>query len=252
MNVVLPKIFKPEFLYDLIRLGSSHDGGYVIEKNSLINSEFMFSFGISTNWKFEKDFISKKRIKFLAFDGSINNFFWELERKNAIKRLKKLSLNKYVNYKIKKYLFYRFFNDENFQSKFISNTLPNSIIFEDVIKLSNFNNNFFKIDIEGSEYDILEDLINFQEKIIGIAIEFHNCINNIDKIINFISNLNLKLVHIHVNNYDFDLSLNFPKTMEISFSKEPKILGKFISLPHYLDRPNRSKTPEIKINFHGK
>ena len=35
---MLPKEFKPTYQYDLIRLGKDNDGGYLVEKNSLLNS----------------------------------------------------------------------------------------------------------------------------------------------------------------------------------------------------------------------
>ena len=59
-----------------------------------------------------------------------------------------------------------------------------------------------KIDIEGSEYDILDEILEEQDKIIGLAIEFHNCNKNINNIINFIQKFKNELVHIHANNYD--------------------------------------------------
>ena len=77
----LPINLKPKFEYNLIRIGSKHDGGYLIEKNSLLESKFLFSFGISTNWDFEKDFLKINNINFLAFDCSINNDFWNSEKK---------------------------------------------------------------------------------------------------------------------------------------------------------------------------
>ena len=41
---------------------------------------------------------------------------------------------------------------------------------------------FFKIDIEGSEYRILDDLINYQKVIEGLVVEFHNVDLHLEKI----------------------------------------------------------------------
>jgi len=70
---ILPNIFRPKFDFDIIRLGTDFDGGYLVEKSSVINSKFLFSFGISTNWDFEKDFIKINNNKFLAYDGSVSH-----------------------------------------------------------------------------------------------------------------------------------------------------------------------------------
>ena len=59
---------------------------------------------------------------------------------------------------------------------------------------------FLKIDIEGSEYRILDDLIRYQDKITGLVIEFHNIDLHIEKILNFLKNFKLNLVHIHGQN----------------------------------------------------
>ena len=55
----LQKIFLPKFKTLLIRLGKDNDGGYCVPKKSVMNSDFLFSFGPNDDWSFEKDFINK-------------------------------------------------------------------------------------------------------------------------------------------------------------------------------------------------
>ena len=247
----LPNKLKPKFLYDLSRIGSNHDGGYLIEKSSHAKSKFLFSFGVSTNWEFEKDFIRNKRINFLAFDGSVTDIFWKNQKSIALNRLKKLSISKFFEYIYLKYSFNNFFNNENFIPKFISKTMNNSITLNEANLLSEVKDNlFFKIDIEGSEYEIIDDLIKFQKSIIGLAIEFHFCDQNINKILNFVDRFGLEIVHVHANNYEDNRNKKFPGTLEISFAKNPKILDDFKTLPHKLDSPNRKKNAEIKLEFY--
>ena len=60
---------KPTSKYDLIRIGSDYDGGYLVEKKSLDNTEILISFGILDNWEFEMDFIKKSQcIKIFTYD----------------------------------------------------------------------------------------------------------------------------------------------------------------------------------------
>ena len=111
------------------------------------------------------------------------------------------------------------------------------------------NNIFLKIDIETSEYRILKDIISNQKKIIGLAIEFHDCDLHEKKIINFINSLDLTLVHIHGNNYsDKDLNGN-PTAMELSFARFPIKKNKPISLPNKLDMPNNKNKKEVRLRF---
>ena len=248
--MILPKIFKPKFNYDLIRIGSKHDGGYLIEKSSMQKSQFLFSFGVSTNWEFEKEFINKTNINFVAFDGSMDKKFWENEKKLAIIKLKKLSFSKFLRYFFIKRSFYKFFHNRKLISKFIGNNSGNFITFNEALSFSKVNNDlFFKIDIEGSEYDILEDILANQKKLVGLAIEFHQCNKYLNVIKSFVSRFKLELVHIHANNYDDLASFSIPESIEITFAKNPKKIGDFKKLPHYLDRPNRSKNKEIELDF---
>ena len=248
--MILPKIFKPKFNYDLIRIGSKHDGGYLIEKSSMQKSQFLFSFGVSTNWEFEKEFINKTNINFVAFDGSMNKKFWENEKKLAIIKLKKLSFSKFLRYFFIKRNFYKFFHNRKLISKFIGNNSGKFITFNEALSFSTVNNDlFFKIDIEGSEYDILEDILANQKKLVGLAIEFHQCNKYLNVIKSFVSRFKLELVHIHANNYDDLTSFSIPESIEITFAKNPKKIGDFKKLPHYLDRPNRSKNKEIELDF---
>ena len=62
---MLPKVFKPSGLYDLIRIGKNNDGGYLICKNSLTQSEYLVSFGINNDFSFEEQFFKYKKKKLL-------------------------------------------------------------------------------------------------------------------------------------------------------------------------------------------
>ena len=246
---MLPNIFKPHYEYELLRIGSKYDGGYLVERSSIDHSECLISFGISTNWDFERIFLSFNRVELFAFDGSIDKEFWENQRLAALRKLKSLSINKFIKYYFIKKNFYKFFNKDNYIPKFISNTLENSIPFNKALNYTTKKNIFLKIDIEGSEYEILDEILLNQSKIIGMVIEFHSCNTNLEKIVNFIENFKLKLVHIHANNYDDFYKIAIPETIEITFSKNPIKLGSYKDLPHKLDRPNKHNKKEIPLNF---
>ena len=70
-NVCLPETFKPVDDYELLRIGSDYDGGYLVEGQSLQNSDILLSFGIDNDWKFEQHFYALKPIRILAYDGTV-------------------------------------------------------------------------------------------------------------------------------------------------------------------------------------
>ena len=72
----IPIFLKPKVLCDLQRVGSKNDGGYVIPKKSLQDTNILISFGLSDNWSFEEDFYKISNSKVLCFDNSVNGRFW--------------------------------------------------------------------------------------------------------------------------------------------------------------------------------
>ena len=111
---ILPNIFKPKFNYDLIRLGSNYDGGYLVERNSIFKAQYLYSFGISTNWDFEQDFININYVSIYAFDGSISLDYWN---KLIFQKFIKGSLSKAIKLIIQKKRFFKF----NMKVKFYQN-----------------------------------------------------------------------------------------------------------------------------------
>ena len=244
----LPINLKPNKKFELIRIGGKNDGGYLVEINSFKSSDYLISLGVSTDWSFEKEFIQNKNLKFKAYDGSIHEDFWQNWKKKSIRKLLRFSFKDFFKYlKIKKE-FNLFFNNENLELSFIGNKDGQKKL-KDIFSGLNYINIFLKIDIEGSEYDVLEDILTFEKIIIGLVIEFHSCIKNLNKIINFIDKTNLTLVHIHANNYDFVNKDGVPDTLELTFSKNPKIIGIKNTYPHPLDKPNKYNKPEIFLKF---
>ena len=54
--MALPTCFKPKKKYSLHRFGKDFDGGYLVGKDTILNSDTLISFGINDDWSFEKDF----------------------------------------------------------------------------------------------------------------------------------------------------------------------------------------------------
>lgn len=74
------------------------------------------------------------------------------------------------------------------------------------------------MDIEGSEYALLEILSDFAARTSGLCLEFHNVPENLDKIIDFIENYPLTLVHTHINNCAPSAENGLPQLLELSCS----------------------------------
>lgn len=247
---MLSNKLKPDYKYDLIRIGNDGDGGYLVERDSHNNSDFLIGLGINDDWSFEKKFNKP----FIGIDNQISLKF-------LLKRLLSKVIKFYTANGLKKIIFYFkkivYFlkNKKYFINAFVSNynSNDNSIIsLEWIIKKyckKNNKNIFLKMDIEGSEYRLFDEIIKYQDLFTGIVIEFHDIDLHSQKIEKFIDFLNLSLVHIHPNNYGGIDKNGDPLVVEITFARSPEPISNNVELPHYLDNPNNINQNEVNLKF---
>ena len=81
-----------------------------------------------------------------------------------------------------------------------------------------------------------------------MVIEFHDVHLNLDSITNFIDSVNLKLIHIHPNN-TINYKNSIPPVLELSFEREPIVVGEDVKFPHYLDQKNDKRNNDLKLTF---
>ena len=248
MKAVLSSALKPNFCDDIIRLGRKNDGGYLVSKSDIIASDTLLSFGIYDDWSFEEHFANINDVPIMAFDASSG---LKLLLKKARRRLASFKLFKALFFVGRAFSFTTFFSDKRiFISKFVGLDLPPMhISMEKVFENWASKNLFLKMDIEGSEYRCLEAIIKNQEKICGLAIEFHDVDLHLDKISYFINDLKLSLIHVHANNSSPVTPLGIPLVLELTFSRNCKCSSEERSLPHKLDAPNDPRKPEILLSF---
>jgi hypothetical protein len=253
---MLPKQFKPNYLYDLIRLGKNNDGGYLVGKNSVLNSSTLISFGINDDCSFEKEFKNLNNLDVFCFDYDVDARFWFKKFRRALRKALKGEIKILKDFFINIYNYKIFFNRSGsfFYKQKIVGKEDNHLLFDEaninkIIKTNNLNKNIFlKIDIEGSEYEILQDIISFSSYINGLVIEFHDVDLNLNKIINFINSIDLELIHIHPNN-SINYRNNIPPCLEFSFERNPIIVSNHVHFPHKLDQKNDKRNDDLKLNF---
>ena len=247
MKAKLPSSFSFKSAIDLIRIGRDCDGGYLVSQSDIKKSYLLIGLGISSDWSFEEDFLSKKEVSLYAYDASISEKYFLSSFLRSFIKLRRRSyaqLKVFLNYR-------RFFSQKNVHhiEKFVGLNIADEshCTFLDAINKTNHKNIFLKIDIEGSEYRFLDDLVAHAERISGLVIELHDCDIHLKKIEKFINDFGLKLVHIHANNCGpITLDDCLPITLELTFSKYAKTSDS-THLPHKLDMPNNRKEPEIEL-----
>ena len=213
------------------RIGKRNDGGYVII-NLPGEYDLFISGGIANDISFEKDFLTLfPNIDCYAFDGTINSL-----PPNNIHNL-----------------------------KFVRKNLGNGIDGRTTNLseyISNFNDIFMKIDIEGHEFRLMPSIIenNLINKIKQLVIEIHSPadielypdyfkgladIKN-DQMFNLLKKINEThtLVHLHANNgckMNTIDGINIPHVFELTYIRNEFITEKIKNkdhLPTPLDMPN--------------
>lgn len=249
-DALLPLFLRPQKISALVRIGRDNDGGYLVDKRSIIASDFLLGLGVYDDWSFEKGFIRYVDVPVVAFDASIGQNFFLKKLRIALSRGSRKSL-----YWFRVWIDYlRFFKGNNKHiKKFIGNDKKDhhvsiNTIANEIVPL-NIKNIFFKIDIEGSEYQILDDLIAISGRICGLVIEFHEVNLNLETIESFVKVFPLKICHMHCNNYAPLTESSTPPSIEATFTKF-EVEDSFVeSLPNPIDQPNKPGVKDYSIKF---
>lgn len=211
---------------DLRRMGCDHDGGYLVNPRDLESMRVMLSLGVGENCEFERHCHDIYQIPIVAYDEpggqdwpSVTEFFV------ADRRLTKQRVG----------------------------TRQGDVLIKNV--LSDLGPNVFvKCDIEGSEWEIMDDILAASENLQALVIEVHDIQRgtNQDLLCDFVARLPLRLIHLHVNNYCYYRTPNgdVPDVLELTFSRSPNVsLDRSLTLPHRLDQPNNPQDREFSFSW---
>jgi hypothetical protein len=194
-------ISKVKSEFDLIRVGSANDGGYVMV-NPISSSASVVSLGIADNMDFELELIDKQLVsRIFCFDGSID----KLPAKNEAIQ---------------------------FEPKYIKvEKSKNSLTLSNILARIDGEQLILKIDIEGDEWDVLNSLSSAElsrfSQIIG---EFHGLASDLSDqevrkktaVLQRIS-LDFYLVNSHPNNWaQFRIihGVAIPDVIELTYIKK--------------------------------
>ena len=190
----------------LIRVGRNNDGGYVVPEKSLLLADALMGYGIARDNSFEIAFAKNYAKPSYGFDCGGN-------------RAKE------------KYYLYKFVNEcIGSDSSLYSNRRSSKRITSLTEQVTKFNLQgkklFIKMDIEGSEYQALANILeNNAKNITAIVFEFHDYPYRAEETIKVLSSFNkdFVLLHIHPNNHlplvfsAKNIKGSLPKNLELTY-----------------------------------
>ena len=250
----------PVVVDDLIRVGTRGDGGYLAPMSIIKKTDLLLSFGLAENWDFEEHYLSLvPGITLHAYDHTISKKIIKNEIKNLLKRIMHFSFRKKtILQKISLYKKYdKIFSGKNIHFiERLHNRIDeeNDATIKKVFSRFSEKNVFLKMDIEGSEYRLIEDILALQNQFIGMAIEFHFTDPYRANFISAVQNLQkfFDIVHMHAVNNIGIASDELPEVLEITFVRKEfctnKVKRKNLPIPG-LDLPTRPDRPDYQIEF---
>jgi hypothetical protein len=258
---------KPKIISNLIRLGKNFDGGYIVSEGLIKKSDGLISFGYGNDSSLELDYIRMTNKQVYIYDYTF-----------SIIELTKILLKYFRRF----ITFRKKFEDVIYHYKILKNyfkLLQNKKIFffrkkitrskkkridvniEEIFNKFNFNNNLIlKCDIEGSEYEIIEDLLLYKNKICMIIFEFHWIDKNKELFLEKIKKIqdHFSIIHIHGNNHfnfledgsniPIILEITFANNKYVLFDKEDNSLPLFFPIK-YLDQPCSPLKDDLYFHF---
>ena len=257
------------FESELVRVGPNGDCGYVIPKSAAVSTRSLYSIGISTNWEFEVEMSRlNPGLRISAFDRTSG---WHVFAYVALRDLLKgdpsvkggqsliervSSCRKFLILAIRFRSFFR--GHRRFSRKWVrvEKRGNDDISFNESI-VGTFSRSpvMLKIDIEGGEYELIDDLLqqiseNYQ-KISCLIMELHDTHTrraDFERLVQGISRW-LPIVHLHANNCAGVAIDGLPEVLELTFASAKHESGsREFPLPH-LDYPNDPDMPDITFSF---
>ena len=216
------ELFVPEVIdQPLIRLGSKHDGGYLIP-DDLDGIGYAISPGVGPVVDFDED-LAKRGIDVIMLDASVKG--------PPIKND-------------------RFTFKPLFLDSFVSDTT--TTIDAEVAQLPKDKDLLLEMDIEGAEWKVIHSMSReAQERFRIMAIEFHPLTEAAHKwrLPDFVSGIRKlltthRIVHVHLNNASAGIRLGGHRVadaIEVTFHRRDRSAahpGEQVVLPHPLDTPN--------------
>jgi hypothetical protein len=253
-------ILRPHPVGGLERYGNLSDGGYVLPKEIVGMIDGLVSFGISSDWSFEKSIKNiNPSIPAHCYDHTISGliFFKKILKVFFKCLILKSSFQDFFRSTKVFFGYYLFFRGNNihFKNRVVLKSKAWIDAGLDLIfsRMRENKNLLLKIDIEGSEYKLIKEILNNKKHIPLLAIEFHevDCLRK-----TFIEKIDLllqdyRIVHLHANNYGAVSVDGVPDVLEITFLRNDleSTITSNKSDRDKLDFPNNPNLPDYKLDF---
>jgi hypothetical protein len=268
VNIKVPKslqFLKPFECEDYVRLGGDGDGGYIVPKFIIEMTDNLLSLGMSYEWTFDMHFQKlKPGLRVHGYDHTVSvkmlvkivyRLFKTLCKAPNIEKVGSLYEQLLI---FKNYIWFWVLKNRHYKQRIIFPPAHSyDVTLHQAIKRIQKNSSkglFIKMDIEGSEYGLIDCLVEYAGVISGLVIEFHDIHTNRQGFISAVKQLQQEfaIVHLHGNNMEQPDESGFLKVIEISWVRKDVLPSANYRDTVYLpgiDSPNGDHRPDYMIEF---
>jgi hypothetical protein len=243
----------------LIRVGGMADGGYVVPEALLRDAEVLISMGLGHNWQFEREARGlNPAMQVHVYDHTVseNRFTRDYIAEVAAFLIGRQTWNN-VRRRGRRRTDYRaFFSHEatHFRERIHDSKDRESVDIQTVFARAAAGPVFVKMDIEGAEYRVLADVVSHADRILGMAIEFHDIgpLRCVFEQTMEVVRRDFEIVHLHANNFTPAYRDGLPDALEITVARKDLVPGtkRRTDLPlAELDRPNDPAKRDFRLTF---
>jgi len=241
-----------------MRLGSEHDGGYVVTETAVRGTGVLVGLGVGSNWTFEEEFHRIAGCAVHCYDHTVGfGGFLESAYLHAKDYLRgRTPLDKGMI--TLPFRFGKFFSGKRrHYTEKVGTGNGDSDLKTIFLRVPEGKAVFIKMDIEGWEYSAISGILEYSPRITGLVVEFHHVGSLGGAAESGIRELGRRfdIVHVHVNNHDDLGEDGLPTTIEVTFEnkslrKEPAAGSRRDYPVPGLDSPNNPSLPDYLIEFY--
>ena len=251
------KFLQPKMVRNLSRVGNSSDGGYAMTSIAIANSEHFLSLDLGENWTFEIGISqTNPTARIDIYDDTVGLQFFILKWFKGLAKYLFLKDSK-ANLRAR---FMRLVSYYSFWHQVRINThhklrITKASLQEILSKYPEQSRIGLKVDIEGSEWEILKIIEQNQLRFEFILIEIHQFDEHVSELREFLKGISANFVnaHLHANNFEALGRNGFPKVFELTLLKNSNAQTSGLYRPRLpvqdLDTPNAKNRPDYSINF---
>ena len=248
----LPEALRPRHVPALERLGRAHDGGYLVDVRSVDASDVLVGLGLNDDWSFERDFARRRPVPVVGVDASLG---WGMLLTNLAAAATRPDIPGLFLERLRASADYpRFFRGDRLHVRRFAGPSDGA----EFVSLDELlgrhvprpeHRPFLKVDVEGWEYRMIDELIEASGRSTGAVIEFHDVDLHLERIVDFVRRCPLALCHVHCNNHAPRDLAGVPLVIEATFTAFDASEAPTVAQPHPLDMPNHRDRADYRIEY---